>query len=408
MNLLVQDTLAIPGDWRSLDLKADPLAWEKLVRNVPGFLMMGNCQGLMLGGADHVAVRPVTVDGEPDCIEATSWWDDPAMYIPDDFRARVWTIKPLDHDPNLGGAINTRQSQVVYAAGARYQQLLASPPQNTIVLPWADFNAPSSIARHGVQVPDALYQQHLAAQTLWGWRHWVDHLDEGEVDWEAEYTHDGQRVQLATPRRMLKVQREMGRWSKAKGTITYYQRDTDRAAGWTSDTHEDALELTTATAATESSTIDGFNVPGVWAFSTPDNEPNSPDWPDGTYRYQLDVTAASEGLTHGDVSTGSDFFRGSLDLASSLESVDSATGAQSGTGLFITTASWNPAAGAANNRYGIRVGANGDSHGDAITLRLNTADSYADGPWSTGADGTDFPWPQTYQPVQTPIAVISY
>ena len=40
----------------------------------------------------------------------------------------------------------------------------------------------------------------------------------------------------------------------------------------------------------------------------------------------------------------------------------------SGTGLKLATASWDPAAGAADNRYAISATADGDTHADAIKI----------------------------------------
>lgn len=382
-----------------LDFGLDPLVWEKTAKraepvsgqiggldNLAGYPFLINIQGILLNGADHYALRPIQRAGETG-LEAVSWWDDRDDVPVGERRARVWTLMDLDYDPNLGGAINTRQSQVVFAEGQRYLELLARPPRNTIVRPWVEFDLQGyqTIARHGIWVPDSLAAQHYDMQfrTNWGWRHWVDHLPDNEVDIDGR------------GRRTLKVQRELGRWNKAQGTITYYQRNTDRANAAEIYLNEDALELTTAAAVTESVTTDA-TIKNCWAFTSPANEPNSADWPNGTFRSQLDCTAASAGLIYGnagfnrlDSATNSLEFQGVPD--GSGDSNDF-----SGTGLKLSTVSWNPLAGAATDRFAFYVQGQGDSHGDAITLELNTADSFADGPWTAalppGLDGTMAEW----------------
>ena len=381
MKILLQWARLDATDWIPLDLEIVPTAWRNLptrseptsgqlggTNNVLGWVNNLLCQGVRFNGADHYAVERVTVNLEPG-VRVSIWNDDPADWPVGERHARVWTLLPLAADPNLGGAINTRQTQVLYAEGPRFTR---TPPQNTTVLPWVDFVPPATaITRHGVQLTDAKYAEHLAAQTEWGWRHWTDHLLDSEV------------VTLVDGRRELKTQRDLGRWSKAQGTITYYQRDTDRAVGWVAATHEDALELTTAAAVSETVTPGASNIDS-WTFATPANEPNNADWPLGDYRVQLDVTAASDGLSYAPLKCG----RVAADLATFLEDFGARTD-QSGTGLkLFTYATQNPTAGALDNRWGIQLHTLGDSHGDAMTLRLNLADAFADGPWP-GA--TDFP-----------------
>ena len=329
-------------------------------------------QGVRANGADHYAVERITVGLEAG-IRVTTWNDDPDDWPVGERHARVWTILPLAVDPAYGGAINTRQTQVLYAEGERF---FRTPPQNTTVLPWAVFIPPAAaITRHGVLLTNAKYAEHVAAQTEWGWRHWTDHLPDSEV------------VTLPDGRRELKAQRDLDRWRKAQGTITYFQRDTDRAVDYITVTHADALELTTGTSATESRTTNALTI-DCWAFTSPSNEPNIADWPNGAYRIQLDCTAASVGLVYGVLQ----FSRVTADLVTALENWaplngDGDVNDFSGTGLKLATRTFDPAAGAAGERFGVVIQADGDSVGDAITLQMNTSDSFADGPWPEAAAG---------------------
>lgn len=387
MKVLYQWALKDPQDWQQIDAKDFATLPKKPIpiqlggqNNQLGWLADLMVQGVRFNGYDHIAVEKVIIQNE-EAVKVTCWNDDPQDYPIGQRQARVWTFLPLVPDAKLGGAINTRQSQIIYAEGERYVKLISNPPENTTIKLWFEFvPPPDSITRHGVWLTDQKWQEHLDTRIEWSWRHWVDHLLDSETEIETEYRHNSQLVMLPTPRRMLKVQRDMGRWKKAEGTITYYQRDTDRPTGVYTDDHEDALELTTATAVSESITVD--NGVGNFVFTSPTNEPNSADWPSGTYRCQLDCTAASTGVGYGLLVTGR-FARVDSALTSELQSTEQLEGQFTGTGLKLATKSWNPSAGADTDRFACRVRALGDSHGDAITLELNTADSYADGPWES-------------------------
>ena len=293
MKVLYQWAQRDPAGWQSIDAtlwatlpSRDEPAPGQLggQNNVLGWLANACVQGITCEGMDHVAIEAVTVGVEVG-VRLTIWNDDPDDYPLPERQGIVWTVLPLAADGNLGGAINTRQSCVRYCGGDRYARLSAAPPQNTTIRPWAEFIAPpAEITRHGVWLTDAKWAEHIAARTQWGWRHWVDHLSASEV------------ITLPDGRRELKDQRPQGRYSPSQFTLTWFQRDTNRAVGYAVFTHEDALESIEGSGETESATVDGISV-AVWNFTTPVDEPNSANWPNGTYRAQLDCTAASVGLT---------------------------------------------------------------------------------------------------------------
>jgi len=392
MKILYQWAQRDPTDWQQIDsalwaslpIRAEPAPGQMGGQNnVLGWINDLIICGLHFNGSDHVAIEDVLV-GLETAVKATAIWDDPDDYPPGERRARVWTILPLGPDPNLGGAINTRQSQVIYAEGQRFINLTANPPQNTTVLPWPDFvPPPAAVTRHQVWLTDAKYAQHtLATRSFrgdpleWGWRDWADHLPDSEVN------------VLPGGRRMLKDQRSQGRYSPSEHTLTWFLRDTNLAQGWIAATHEDSLLGTAGGGQTESVTTDQNIVVG-WGFATPSNEPNSDQWPTGTYRTQLDCTAASAGLIYQiDTSTTAvdfvaEWYRLQSDLSSVLQTRgEDQGGTFSGTGLKLATSGteiWS--AGNATDRFGFGVNADGDSHGDAITLRFSS-DAWADGPWA--------------------------
>ena len=371
MKVLVQDTLASPGEWRTLNSaawvelakKPEPVGGE-IIDDQPGWIYAINVQGVKFIG-DYIVVldRP---DGGCEVIAANV---DPGDWAPPDMYVQHWTFLPLVPDPLLGGAINTRQSRIVYA-GSRAKAKFKGT-QNTTVLPFGQFVRPTEgLVRYGIWLTNALSDAHVAARSIKGWRDWGGHLDTTEVDEQGR----------------VKIQRDLGRWSKAKGTITYIQRDTDRAVGYGAFAHEDALESATATASSETATISQNSTNQLaWSFATPSNEPNVVDWPNGTYRCQFDCTAAGDNLLYRckRVGLGDGFDRVNSALSSVLERVDQAEDDFSGTGLKLATVSWDPAAGDAADRFAVHLIAdNAAEHMDEdITLELNTSDSFADGPW---------------------------
>lgn len=340
-----------------------------------------NVQGVHFNGQDHIAVEPITI-GVEEGVRVTAWNDDPEDWPVGERSAHVWTFLPLAPDPNLGGAINTRQFQLIYAEGERFARLDAALPQNTSLRPYSEFVPPADpLVRHGVWLEDDKWEEHRRSSRSFqghrdeiGWRHWCDHLPDDECETDGR------------GRRMLKPQRDRGRWRRASHTITYYQRDDDRATGHLVATNENALELTADTGATESVTTNANAVRG-WSFITPTGQPNVADWPSGDYRAQLDCTAASGGLTYGVMTLDgvqSFFYKWhTVNVTHQEEIGPQSQSAFSGTGLKLASVNFNPASAVAENLYEVTVTAFGDSHGDAITLRFSS-DAFADGPWSTG------------------------
>lgn len=365
-------------DWAKLPDKGEPIGGE-VIDDTPGYVYQVNVQGVCYTG-DKYAVRdmPGTDDCEVFCIN-----DDPDDYDPLDFYAHVWTFQPLAPDPDKGGAINTRQSHIIYAAPRAFERFQTlGPVENRILLPWSDFEyPPENLIRHGIWLPDQLSDLHGTARSLRDWREWSEGVDPSRLDPETG---------------KIAVQRDLGFWSKAEGTITYFQRDTDRATGIHEATNEDALEKTTGTSATESATLIKVSQRTlVFSFTTPANEPNSSDWPDGTYRCQLDCTFAGGDVVYGLLSTGGfgpdvrgHFARVNSGLTSHRSSIEQSQSQFTGTGLKLATVSWTPGNLSASDRFECLVwGRNDNIHmDDTITLRLNISDSFADGPWTVPLD----------------------
>jgi hypothetical protein len=389
VKVLYQWALKDPTQWQQIDVSQ----WASLPKrpipkpgelgaktNQPGWIFNVCVQGITFAGYDHIAIEPINI-GLDEGVKVTAWNDDPDEFILGERNASVWTILPITSDPQLGMAINTRQSCIKYLEGNAYNQALANTVQNTTVRPWDDFiPPPETITQHGIWIENTKMAEHLnhAPQSEWSWMHWNEHLP----DSECELDKNGRRV--------LKEQRKQGRYKQAEHTITYYQRDTNRAVGYQVYTNEDALELTTAGSATETATI-GPTLSAFWSFTTPANEPNSADWPNGTYRYQLNCTAVGADIVYGgSPSIFQDFGRVSADLTTRIQSTPAAQDSVSGTGLKLFTVSWDPSAGSASDCFSFVVSCtnNASMKDEDITLTLNTTDSFADGPWTGGAPST--------------------
>lgn len=399
MKVLWSDALRNPGDWHAVDARdfaslpnrgIPDLGARGDRDNEPGYVSEVMVQGLMFSGQDHVAVAPHVI-GNDDGVRVWCWNDDPFDVNQQGGRvAHIWTIMPLAPDPYLGMAINTRQSQVCYAEGDGYDRLLANHPGFT-VRPWAEFESSilqtidPAITRHGIWVPDEHWERQVNARTPVGYHHWCEHLPESEWEWERnEVRHNRRMVELREPRRVLKCQRDQGRYRQAEHTITYYQRTTDRAVGWNTFTQENGLESTAGGSETELVTANSSTV-AAWCFTTPANQPNQGTWTTGVYHVQLDCSASGGGSygVNGNTADDCTLIRGSSDLATIVQNQTAGGGPFSGTGLKLHTSSSIAFAGTdASDVFAFGVVIIGTSHGHSVTLRFS-ADAYTDGPWTT-------------------------
>jgi hypothetical protein len=147
--------------------RGTPYALTELT-NQNGWVAELNVQGILFS-SDHYHIVDLT-DGSLG-IRVTAWSDTLPLSPVGARFASVWTVLPLAPDARLGGQINTRQSRVVYAEGNTYTNMLANPPENTVVLTWAEFVPPNGAAtRHGIWLTDAAWNAHVAVRTEKGWR----------------------------------------------------------------------------------------------------------------------------------------------------------------------------------------------------------------------------------------------
>lgn len=365
MKLLVQWATQHPKGWVELDSaewcalakKPEPVGGE-VIDDEPGWLNDVCVQGMCTGSVDHVAVEHLG-----DSVRVTLWNDDPEDYEPSEYWARVLTFHPLKPDPELGGAINTDIESVIYAGPERCAELVALDLVDSDLRPWSEFvPPPEAITRHGIWLPDKLAAKHLSIRRIVSWREWGE---DGDVP----------------------CQRDLGRWKRAKGTVTYYWRGVDNG-GSGDDAYSDLkpaigqnFKLTLNSDTLNNVTRDllqGTSEEISFAFSTVKNVPGDEDWPIGDYRTQIDIN----GLEGGNVTCKTRILQ--VSDTGVIRDTFGTSVLYTSTGLKLFTISgYNPDIGAVNDRYQIRVlGWNNHDHQTrTMTLGVRTTDSFADGPW---------------------------
>lgn len=391
MKILVQWSRRTPQGWEEIDSSewaASPKRAVPTARggqdNLPGLVFKTNIQGVE-SDADHYAFEDLPGGG----CRSTIWNDDPDDYPPGQKFAMVRTFLPLAPDQRHGGAWNTRQSCTVFAEDEvrrEFERFNWNPAE---LRPWSEFVAPpEEITRHGVWVSDALNAKHDAKREIRGWREWTDGVP-------ADMVRDGKV--LFNPTRTLprlRDQRAAGLWARSEFTKTYYHSDSAVSIGFAAAEFEQELSLSpTAVATQTSAAIAGGGDSLVWAATTPATDPNEAAWPSpiASYRHQIDCSAVGTNITFGLLTVGASlgrFHRFNSGLGTSLESRSQAEAAFSGTGLHLATATGaNWSAGNASDRYGIMIAAGRPaSHGNqSISVDVNEADDFADGPWAAAA-----------------------
>jgi hypothetical protein len=342
-------------------------AWRGLSEDDP--LAALSLYGDTIDGYDHYHV--ILKNGVP---VVTSWVDagpnNPLRY------ARVATYPQLLPDLALGGAYNVARRVKWYVEGDLYDAFIQTyrGTPRTDILRWEDFSPPKNGVKHGEWVEDAMWEGNRAARSIRGWREWVDGVP-------SEMVKNGQ----------LRDQRLAGRWIKPDGTRTYYHRSVGGFPAFPTGAgvaNENELALTTGSATSVVSPNVGVAGKVVWVATTPANEPDSTGvWPAGTYRRQLDCTALGSDLVFGLLPLGNVvgyFSRVNAAVSANVETIAQAEGAFGSPGLSMATCSGWAVAGAQDDRFAnviasVRVTGHGNQ---TMTLQLDEADDFTDGPWA--------------------------
>jgi hypothetical protein len=180
-------------------------------------------------------------------------------------------------------------------------------------------------------------------------------------------------------------------------TITYFHRSTALANGIHAATNETEHATTAgAGAGSLSDIIAGGASQFGWCFTTASGQPNVADWPSGTYRCIMEVSAAGATSSYGVRTAGGasgHFARVNDALSSDLETAQDTQALFTGTGIKTASVSWDPAAGNASDRFEVLVAVTrAASHGnETTTLVVDATDAsvanggVSDGPWSVAA-----------------------
>lgn len=367
MRILYQPTQGNPTGWKQVDSSA----WAGL----NSFTCHALCiQGVTIDGFDHYSVEPI----EPGVVRAVVWNDDEDDWPEGQKWAREIYFRHLapDADPRFGGAINTNQTQVIYAQAGIKPILEAAYSGNSRIeiKDWTDFDTNRANPMQGQWVTDAQHAAHQDKQSVEGWRTWTEGIDPAELDAQGR----------------VRVQRARGRYERPKGTRTYYHNATDLSIPAYTAANSNALAATPAGATTEDSGNVGGTGALVWAAATPSNEPDSSAWPTtGTYRYQIDCVAAGVDLTFGLLTQGTGnnggFARLNAALDTELQLFTQSQSAFSGSGLHLATVT-DPAwsSGSSTDRFAVKVAAiRVSGHGNqTMNLQVGESDDFADGPWA--------------------------
>lgn len=171
----------------------------------------------------------------------------------------------------------------------------------------------------------------------------------------------------------------------------YYLRNTNLATGLHAVTHEKEMDLTVqsggGTGLVSDALAEGTNAL-LYIFTTPSGEPGQATWPASSggapYHWSLDISAAGANMNYGH-SPFSHLARADSTLSSETVAADLSLGSFTGTGIKTGfDSAGTPPTGAASDRVCLAVvGQNQNTmhSSETITLDVDSADSWFEGPW---------------------------
>jgi hypothetical protein len=180
MKILIQWSLNEPADWEeydhtlvgSLPHRAVPVGGE-VIDSAPGWVHSINVQGCVFSGRDHYAIEELT-----DGVVVTMWDDDPEDHEPGMLHAHCRKISPPAFDERADD-VNARQWLTIFGQDRWMEEnyrkwegvVTVSGP--VILRPWSEF-VPPAVSFHGIWLPDDLNERHRLAQSVRGWREWIE------------------------------------------------------------------------------------------------------------------------------------------------------------------------------------------------------------------------------------------
>jgi hypothetical protein len=361
MKLFWQPVESDPKDFQQIDSSQ----WNNLP-NVP--LLALNGQGNIFDDADHYTVEHLIGVG----MRVWSWWDDPTLYDPSEFRARVVTIRDLRPDPLLGGAYNTHQDEVWYSTpdGSVAKRFHRDGPWSSVTLrDWSEFVPPSTKILHGLYIPDAQWVASQQARTMHGWREWDEGVDPKFIHPETGLVHS------------------MGVRGPKQGTITkYLSNDSGSVLEHVLDVERNVID-STKTASSQSFVIVKTTA-GTEDWGWGNFNPGTLTHPNGLYKCQLDCTVNDGDFSYGVKTINS--VTGHFCIVDPIatghdDSWEQTEGTHTGTGVKTCSRTLNPTDSSIAARFqAVMVVDHPSGHGGGnhtFTLELNEADDLIEGPW---------------------------
>ena len=178
MRLYVQWALKEPKDWVAIDSTQwsnlpkgnTPTSETELPESEKLYINQINIQGVAFRTYDHYAIH----DDRTGCVKITCWNDDLEDHD-GDFYAVVWTFCNPRYDP-IVGCVNTVQSWITFVQSKERRKNIES--YNIANLKylgsWEEFEEPEpELTRHGIWMPDDLFEHSLEVVTPHGWYEWV-------------------------------------------------------------------------------------------------------------------------------------------------------------------------------------------------------------------------------------------
>ena len=360
--------------WGQLPSRPVPTGNEVLGSDL-GYIDALCIQGVYMGGWDHITVLPLPDGG----CQVICWKDDLEDYPGGkELVARVIDFHPYGPDSVAGGAINTKQNQIAYAAPELLKKMEAiGPVQNQVLRPLSEFIPPvNAHILHGIWTTDFLNKALYDFQRPTGWRTW------GEK---------GDGIGTSVPQ-----QRPLGRYSGSKGTITFFKRDIVLASGNHVASNELEMNQTAGAGELVQENIAGATSKLMHMWTSPVGEPGVA-WPTDV-NGQIDVFDGGADVTYGFRAAGSvtgHIARVNTGLTSDVDTKAQAELLFSLNGIKVYTVSGAWSAGSdADDRVEALLGATRiANHGNQPLDITCNSDSFLEGAWvPPDGPGVDEEW----------------
>ncbi len=378
MKVLIQWSRSSPLGWEEHDSgsmplhlkRDDPTGLDREPDGDPGWV-----HHLMVQGGIFTADHYCVLDREDGGIDVIYWNDSPA---PGERFGAIRTFYPLSPDDDYGGAYRTKQTIDTvrhWAENDIRDHLLSMGYRDSRIGLWSDFPKPDEADTfHGLLVSDSLQREHVSKVQAENrsWREWTDGVPE-------ELVKDGRLID----------QYSAGLYKKNEGTQTLIAKDSTTADNTIhAASNELQIDRDIAVAGTVAESVSASTDELTHLFTSISGVPGEETWPNGLYRWQIDVSSAGADLTFGCLAIGGSaghFARVNSGANAHVGSPWTQTqGVFSLADLHIASRTLTPPTGSASDRFeALLACASAAMHGNQmLTLELNEADDFIDGPWA--------------------------